>query len=388
MNPSDFTSDRAGKVIKNEHNEWAFLPRSLPPRLEFTPELIEKLAQAERKLGAWAGLCNFPGLFDLDLYSGPMIRLEAALSSRIEGTRTTLREVLLLEASSGTLPSTNDARMVKNLSDAMLHGWKQAGKADLDITFICGLHKRLLHGFRGDQLQPGELRDEQVYVRSGAQTIDEAEFVPPPADYVYDLLKSLTLFIHESPKTVPELARIGLIHYQFETIHPFMDGNGRVGRLLMTLLMAKWGLLPVPVLNLSKYFLLHRKEYTDHLLCVSQKGSFEEWLLFFLQGVAEQSDISIQTIRRLGELRAKWQKGIIRSRMPGRLPDLVNLLFSKPLITVQDVADSLQVTFSDASRLVKELEERKILGEQTGRKRDRIYEARKVLEILTNLERL
>jgi Fic family protein len=292
-----------------------------------------------------------------------------------------------MEVGSDSVSPTSDVRMVKNLSDAILYGWKQAAKADIDINFICGLHKRLLQGFSGEQLHPGVLRDEQVYIRSGAQTIEEADFVPPPADRVFDLLNSLLQYIREKPD-IPELARIGLVHYQFETIHPFMDGNGRVGRLLITLLMAKWGLLPFPILNLSKYLLINRKGYANSLLRVSQRGEYEEWLSFFLQGVVEQSDISIHTIRRLGDLRTKWQKDIVRPRMPSRLPDLINLLFSKPFITIQDVSTSLKVNFGDANRLVNELVEKGILHEQTGRKRDRIYEAKKVLDIYTNLERI
>jgi Fic family protein len=387
MDPKDFTSDRAGQVIRNEHDEWAFIPHSLPVSITFLPALINALSQAERSLGAWAGLCKFPGLFDLEMYSGPMIRLEAALSSRIEGTRTTLREVLLLEASADGTPATSDARLVKNLSDAILYGWKHIRKADMDIAFICGLHKHLLHGVRGDQIQPGLIRDEQVYVRSGAQTIAEADFVPPPADQVFPLLQSFVTYVRTG-SDLPDLIRIGLVHYQFETIHPFMDGNGRVGRLLITLLMAKWGLLPMPVLNLSKYFLTHRKKYANHLLRVSQKGEYEEWLQFFLAGVAEQSEVSFHTIRRLGDLRARWQKEIIRPRMPGRLPDLVNLLFTKPFLKIQDVSAALEVSFSDASRLIQELVGKGILFEKTGRKRDRIFEARKVLDILTRLERI
>ncbi len=387
MDPKNFASDRSGKAIKNEHNEWAFLPNPLPVSVEFTPALIGALSRAERNLGAWAGLCKFPGLFDLEMYSGPMIRLEAALSSRIEGTRTTLREILLLEASAEGTAATADALLVKNLSETILYGWKHVRKAEVDLDFICGLHKRLLRGVRGEQIQPGMIRDEQVYVRSGAQTIAEADFVPPPADYIFGLLQSFAGFLRTN-SDVPELIRIGLMHYQFEAIHPFMDGNGRVGRLLITLLMAKWGLLPVPVLNLSKYFLTHREQYASHLLRVSQRGEYEEWLRFFLAGVAEQSEISFQTIRRLGDLRARWQKEIIRPRMPGRLPDLVNLLFSKPFLAIQDVSSALGVTFSDANRLVLELVKREILHEQTGRKRDRIFEAKKVLDILTNLEQI
>lgn len=386
MDPKNFTSDRSGKVIRNEHNEWAFLPNPMPVAVEFTPALIGALSRAERNLGAWAGLCKFPGLFDLEMYSGSMIRLEAALSSRIEGTHTTLREVLLLEASAKGIVATADALLVKNLSETILYGWKRVRKAEVDIDFICGLHKRLLRGVRGEQIQPGMIRDEQVYVRSGAQTIAEADFIPPPADHILEQLLSVVDYIRTKSDT-PELIRIGLIHYQFEAIHPFMDGNGRVGRLLITLLMAKWGLLPVPVLNLSKYFLTHREQYASHLLRVSQRGEYEEWLRFFLAGVAEQSDISFQTIRRLGDLRARWQKEIIRPRMPGRLPDLVNLLFSKPFLTIQDVSAALSITFSDANRLVLELVKMEILREQTGRKRDRIFEAKKVLDILTHLEK-
>jgi len=387
MDPANFLSNRAGDVIKNEHNEWAFLPNDIPTQLTFSPNLINDLLSAERKLGAWAGMCNFPGLFDLEMYSGPMIRLEAALSSRIEGTRTTLREVLLMEAGSDAAPSAIDTRLVKNLSDAILFGWKQVGREDIDLNFICELNKRLLQGFSGEQFQPGLLRDEQVYIRSGAQTIEEADFVPPPADRIFSLMNSLSKYIREE-SDIPTLMRVGLIHYQFETIHPFMDGNGRVGRLLITLLMAKWGLLPVPILNLSKYLLVNRKRYTNSLLRVSQNGEYEEWLSFFLRGITEQSEISIQTIRRLGNLRSKWQKEIVRPRMPSRLPDLINLLFSKPFITIQDASNSLKIGFGDANRLVKELVDKNILHELTGRKRDRIYEAKRVFDIYTILERV
>jgi Fic family protein len=387
MNPDEYTSRRAGEVGKNEFGEYVFLPTVFPPEIAYDEKLSAALAEAERALGAWSGISRFPGLFDVSLYAGPMVRLEAALSSRIEGTRTTLRELLMSDVKVGAKPETPDVKMVKNLSDAMVYGMKRIKAGEVDLDLWNGLHKRLLSGMRGEQVEPGIIRDEQVYIRFGRETREEASFVPPPADKVHGFLKILEEYIR-GQSGAPSLIRIGLVHYQFEAIHPYTDGNGRVGRMLITLLMAKWGLLPYPILNLSKFLLTNREDYRTRLLRVSQSGEWEEWLLFFLKGVREQADNSVSTVRKLGGLRDAWRKAIIRPRMPARLPDLIDYLFRRPIFPIPFAAKELKMDYREAERLVDELMKKGILREQTGRRRDRIFEAKEILDILTTLEKV
>jgi Fic family protein len=275
MDPKDFRNSNAGKVIRTRKDYWAFIPAPLPPALQWTDEMLSALSKAERelsKLTTLAGSFPFPRLL-----IQPFMRREAVLSSRIEGTRASLVDLYTYESAQlSFLESGNDAHEVHNYVRALDYGLDRLANLPVSLRLIRELHARLLENVRGGKLTPGEFRKTQNWIGPAGSTIEIARYVPPPTDEMMASLDALEKFIHSDTK-VPVLARAGLIHYQFEAIHPFLDGNGRVGRLLIMLLLCEWKVLPQPLLNLSAYFERYRQEYYDHLLSVSQHGSWGTW---------------------------------------------------------------------------------------------------------------
>jgi Fic family protein len=271
-----------------------------------------------------------------------------------------------------------DVREVHNYVRALEYGLARLEELPLSLRLIREIHAQLMQGVRGEQSTPGQFRRSQNWIGPPGCTLEEATFVPPPVSEMKKSLQALERFLH-TPSDLPPLARLGLVHYQFEAIHPFLDGNGRMGRLLLSLLLCSEALLPQPLLYLSAYFEGHRQTYYDLLLDVSQQGAWEPWLAFFLRGVAVQAGDAAARGRQLQDLRERYRQQFQEERSAGRLLQVVDLLFARPVLTMPQIAESLGVNYATATRYIRRLEEAGLLCEITGQARNRIYRADKVL---------
>ena len=380
MDPSKFQASTSGKVIRLPQGYWAFVPAALPPALTFSPSLVAALSDADRALGELKGLGGT--LANPHLLIRPLARREAVLSSRIEGTRASLDDLLAYEATQlSFLETGSDVREVHNYVRALEYGLERIHTLPISQRLIRELHAKLMEGVRGDVWTPGEFRRSQNWIGPAGSTLETAPYVPPPVDDMLAALNALENFIH-APSDLPPLLRLGLIHYQFEAIHPFLDGNGRVGRLLIALLLSAWQLLPQPLLYLSAYFESNRRDYYDLLLAVSQRAAWEDWLLYFLEGVKQQSQDAVDRIDQLQALRVQYQAQIQARRAPARLLRVVDLLFAQPVITTRQVETALETNFLGAQRLIDQLVQAGMLREITGGRRNRVYRADEILAIL------
>lgn len=384
MKSGDFRSTKAGKAIRTRNGYWAFLPAPLPPDLDWSPALLTALSDAERelaKLTTVAGNFPFPRLL-----IQPFIRREAVLSSRIEGTRASLTDLYNYEsAQMSFLEQEDDVREVHNYVLALDYGLERLQTLPVSQRLIRELHARLMEGVRGGQFTPGEFRKTQNWIGAAGSTIETATYVPPPVDEMKNALGAMEAFIHADTE-LPALVRAGLIHYQFEAIHPFLDGNGRVGRLLIMLLLQEWGVLSQPLLNLSAYFEHYRQEYYDHLLAVSQHGKWEEWLRFFLRGVSAQAQDSIFRMTRLQGIRTRYEELVQADNNPQRMSAVIDFLFSRPILTLRQLETALDIPYMAAKRYVDKLVEAGVLKETTGHARNRVFMAHEVFQALENTE--
>jgi Fic family protein len=380
MDPLKFSSSSSGKVVRMPQGYWAFLPAPLPPRLDYSPALVTALSTADRAMGELKGLGG--SLTNSHLLIRPLTHREAVLSSRIEGTRASLDDLFAYEANQlSFFEPGSDVHEVHNYVRALEYGLERVLTLPVSLHLIREVHAKLTEGVRGDVFTPGEFRRTQNWIGPAGSTLETAPYVPPPVDEMLRALGVLENFIHE-PSALPPLLRLGLIHYQFEAIHPFLDGNGRLGRLLIALLLSAWELLPQPLLYLSAYFESNRLAYYDLLLAVSQRGAWEEWLIYFLEGVRVQSQDAVMKIGRLQSLRSEYQAQIQSRRAPARLLRVVDLLFAGPVLTARQVESELGIPFPGAQRLIDQLIQLGILREVTGGKRNRVYRSDPVFAIL------
>jgi len=380
MDPSKFQASTSGKVVRQLQGYWAFLPTPLPPALTFSPALVSALSAADQALGELRGLGG--ALANPHLLNRPLARREAVLSSRIEGTRASLDDLLAYEATQlSFLEPGSDVREVHNYVRALEYGLERINTLPVSLRLIRELHARLMEGVRGDVWTPGEFRRSQNWIGPTGSTLETAPYVPPPVDEMLAALGALENYIHASAD-LPPLIRLGLMHYQFEAIHPFLDGNGRVGRLLIALLLSAWQLLPQPLLYLSAYFESNRREYYDLLLAVSQRAAWEEWLLYFLEGIRQQSLDSVDRISRLQALRTQYQARFQTRRAPARLLRAVDLLFAQPVLTARQVEAALGINFPGAQRLIDQFVQAGLLREITGGQRNRVYRADEILTVI------
>jgi len=384
MDPSKFQASTSGKVVRQPQGYWAFLPAPLPPpALIFSPVLVSMLSAADQALGELRGLGG--ALSNPYLLIRPLARQEAVLSSRIEGTRASLDDLLIYEATQHSfLEPASDVREVHNYVRALEYGLERINTLPVSLRLIRELHAKLMEGGRGDVWSPGKFRRSQNWIGPAGSTLETALYVPPPVDDMLAALGDLENFIHAS-SDLPPLIRLGLIHYQFEAIHPFLDGNGRVGRLLIALLLSAWQLLPQPLLYLSAYFESNRREYYALLLAVSQRAAWEEWLLYFLEGIRKQSLEAVDRISRLQALRAQYQIRFQTRRAPARLLRAVDLLFAQPVLTARQVEAALEINFPGAQRLIDQFVQAGLLREITGGRRNRVYRADEILTIIQSV---
>lgn len=368
------TKDRAGKYVTQPTGYRAFIPEPLPPNppVCLTGELLVRLSEAQMALGRLDG--SIQTLPDSDLFVFMYVRKEAVLSSQIEGTQSSLQDVLNAEARIFRQIQPNDVDEVINYVTAMNYGLERIRDLPLSIRLIREIHEKLLSGVRGSRLQPGELRTSQNWIGAANCTINEAVFVPPPPQYLIQALGDLELFLH-LPNGLPPLIKLGLTHAQFETIHPFLDGNGRMGRLLITFLLCQREILLKPVLYLSYYFKKYRNEYYDRLQAVRDAGDWEGWLTFFLRGVAEVSVEAHATVRHILAMREEHRASITErlGSSAGNGQRVLESLFRTPLVTVPDVQAITGNSYQAANNLVSRLVDIGILQEATGNRRNRVF---------------
>ena len=377
------SSLRAGRYVAQPQSFRAFIPADLPPQppVRLDGELQALLSQADQALGRLDG--SIQTLPDPDLFVFMYVRKEAVLSSQIEGTQSSLQDVLAAEASIRSPNQPRDVGEVINYVSAMNEGLDRLRTLPLSIRLIREIHARLLHGIRGSQAQPGELRTSQNWIGPAGCTLNEATFVPPPPREVPNALGALEAFIH-SPSELPVLVQVGLIHTQFETIHPFLDGNGRVGRLLITFLLCQRGILQHPVLYLSHFFRQYRSEYYERLQAVRDRGDWEGWLAFFLRGAAAVSAEATETVRRILTLR-EAHRTLVTERLGRAAADghrVLESLYRRPFLTVAHVPEITGTNYAAANGLVARLVQIGVLEEVTGGRRNRVFRYGPYLGIL------
>ena len=381
MDPADFTPDSPGQLIRASEGYWAFVPDSLPPPLEFDLATINLLVDAQGALSELSGLGR--GLPNPHLLIGPFMRREAVLSSRIEGTVTRVDQLMRFEVEPSIETQTPDLREVLNYVRALEYSLDRLPTLPMSLRLIREIHGQLLRGVRGRQRRPGEFRDVQNAVGTRAdQSYAEARYVPPPVPHMRSALSDFENVLVRS-SDLPLLIELALIHYQFEAIHPFMDGNGRIGRLLMSIVLCDQGALPSPLLYLSAFFERHREAYVDHLLAVSQRGSWLDWIGFFLQGVAEQARSAGELSTRLLDLREDYRTRVQAARRSALPLRLIDDLFASPYLTVPIAAGRLNVTQRSAGLNISKLVDLGIVVEITGRQRYRVFEAFEVVQMLS-----
>ena len=353
------------------------MPAPPPPSLTWDDKLTVSLSSADRAVGRLAGEGRH--LPNPRLLIRPFVRKEAVLSSRIEGTQATLGELLAVEAGAAVERSPSDLREVGNYVAALEYGLQRLDTLPLSLRLIREMHARLMRGVRGDAALPGEFRRSQNWIGPPGCVLNEATYVPPPPWELMPCLASWERFLHDDG--LPPLIHAAIAHSQFEAIHPFLDGNGRVGRLLILLLLAERDVMPSPLLYLSAYFEATREEYYARLLGVTERGEWEEWLTYFLTGVRLQSEDAVHRIQRIDDLLARWKREVATDR--SRLPEQTLGLFAEnPFNTVRGVADRLSVAFTTAQRAIDRLEAVGMVRQVGKARRNRVYCARAILEVL------
>jgi cell filamentation protein, protein adenylyltransferase len=367
-------STRAGRYISQPTGYRAFIPAPLPPEppVALSGELPGLLSAADRALGRLDG--SVLTLPNPDLFVFMYVRKEAVLSSQIEGTQSSLQDLLAAEAQLFDQALPRDVDEVVNYVRAMNHGLVRLPELPVSVRLIREIHAELMQGVRGGRLQPGELRTSQNWIGPAGCTLATASFVPPPQHVVPEALSDLEKFLH-GEDGLPPLVKIALAHVQFETIHPFLDGNGRVGRLLTTFLLTECGVLHKPVLYLSYYFKRHRQDYYEHLQAVRERGAWEAWLAFFLRGVIEVAGEAAETARRILLLREQHRSAITDrlGRAAGNGHRVLESLFDRPIVAVSDVRQMTGTTYAAANSLVSRLVELGVLNEMTGYARNRRF---------------
>ncbi|MFO7716195.1 Fic family protein [Desulfosarcina sp.] len=364
---------RAGKYIRQLEGYAAFIPAPLPPvpPVVIDAEMMRLLSDADRALGRLDGVTTI--LPNPDLFVAMYVRQEAVFSSQIEGTQSTLEDVLAYEAGPARDKRPQDVEEVVNYVGAMNYGLRALADLPLSLRLIRQIHAELLKGVRGGERTPGEFRRTQNWIGRGGCTLVDAEFVPPPPHQMRESLDNFEKFLHDRA-SLPILIHCGLAHAQFETIHPFLDGNGRIGRLLITFLLCVSQVLQKPLLYLSYYLKAYRAEYYDRLMAVRNAGDWEGWLRFFLRGVYEVSKASTATARAILAMR-ETHRTMISEKWSSSANGLKLLdhLFEKPMVTVREAEQVMGVSYVTAAQVISNLEDSGLLKEITGQKRYKVF---------------
>ncbi len=369
-----------GKWVRTLEGYLAFLPNPLPPPLQWKPRLVNALASASTLIGRLAG--EGRRLPNPHILIRPFVRREAVLSSRIEGTQATLGELLAAEAGATVKRSPDDLREVGNYVTALEYGIQRLKTLPLSLRLVRELHEKLM---RGGNATPGEFRRSQNWIGRPGCTLADASFVPPPPDALLEHLGAWEKFLHD--QSLPPLVHAALAHYQFETVHPFLDGNGRVGRLLITLQLCQRDVLPMPLLYLSAFFEATRQDYYRGFTEVRERGDWTGWLLYFLNGIARQSEDALNRSERINSLLTRWREGLSGANAQ-TARDLVNLLGGNPFITARGAEEKLKVAYNTAVRAIGQLEAAGFVREISEAKRHRVWCAKALLDILEEPARL
>lgn len=379
LDSKDFKVLRAGRLVRAVGGYDAFMPAPQPPALEYDDAFVRLLSEADAGLSELSGMARL--LPNPRLLIAPFIRREAVYSSRIEGTQTNLAQLLLDEVAPGAdsrIPE--DVKEVRNYVVALEHGVARLASLPLSLRLVRELHDRLMRDVRGDRARPGEFRRIQNWIGPARTPIEQAIYVPPPPEALDEALSAWEKFLHERDR-LPDIIQCGLMHEHFEAIHPFHDGNGRVGRLLIVLFLVERGRLSHPILYLSDYIDARRLEYYDALQRIRTHGDWMGWLAFFLTGVRDTARVGVAQAHRIIKLRATL---LARFREQPRLIALLEHLFHNPYVTVSRAAELLKVTAPTARSLLATLQRQRMLKEVTGRSWGRIYLAEPILAAIEN----
>jgi len=380
MDIEKFENSPTGQLIKTATNYWAYIPNPLPPAGldKFSAEFVGILSEADRGIGALKSLSRL--IPNPNLLVAPYVRKEAVQSSRIEGTQASLSDIFYYEASKEK-PKNVDVLEVLNYVRAMNYGIPRLKELPLSLRLVKEIHMKLMEGVRGERMKPGEFRTTQNWIGPPGCSLANATYVPPPVPEMNEALGQWEKFLHSDDSIAP-LIKCALMHYQFEAIHPFLDGNGRVGRLLITFYLYEKGYLEYPILYLSDFFERYRNEYYDFLLGVSQDGNWDTWLKYFIRGVAEQAKVAEETGHRILNLQKKYRLQLQKESVSTSVFQLLDMLFLNPFVSLPGISDYLEITWPTAKASVERLVKLGILKEVSGRKRGRIYCAEELLNII------
>ena len=366
-------------MIKAGSDYWAFTPKPLPGTLEFDSELVYGLSEADSALSELNGVARV--IPNPALYVAPYTRVEALLSSRIEGTVASLPELYMFETSPERGERKPDVQEVVNYIKALNAALEDIKTLPLSLRFIKEVHKNLMKGVRGHKSTPGEFRTTQNWVGPAGCNLTDATYVPPPVPDMHKALDNWEKYLYLEDST-PILVKAAIMHYQFEAIHPFLDGNGRIGRILIILFLVVTGRLSYPMLYLSRYFEETREEYYERLLDVSRRGLWEDWVKYFLKGVYTQSKDALETGVRISTIKDEYNERISGIRATADTFRLVELLFTYPYIHARKAAAELGLNYHNVYRGFKKLEGIGIVSRYGRRGRDIIYRADKLADLL------
>jgi Fic family protein len=380
LDRADFRDPNAGTLVEAPGGYLAFVPAPLPPDLIYEADLVLALSRADAALSELSGLGR--RLPNPHLLIAPYVRREAVLSSRIEGTKASLSDVLLDEIEDGqsAQPADADVREVRQYIEALEYGIGRLLELPLSLRLVCEMHERLMRGVRGGHATPGDFRRSQNWIGPAGSTPSTAAYVPPPPDFLMDTLSNWELFLHERGR-FPDLIQCALMHEQFEAIHPFLDGNGRLGRLLIALFLIERGRLSQPVLYLSAYFEARRREYYEALQRVRTEGDWTGWLRFFLAGVEETAREAVRHAAKILDLHDSLREDL---RHKPHAVSLMEALFANPFVTVSRAAQLLDVSYPTARQVVAFLQSKGLLEEISGRAWRRLYVAKPILAAFEN----
>ena len=375
---------RSGKYVKQLSGDLqfkSFIPNDLPFKINLIDSLQDLLSKANLALGRLDGIGEI--LPDVDFFILMYIRKEATLSSQIEGTQATFSDLLKAESKLDNAEIHNDVDEIQNYIEAINYGLKRLNTLPLSLHLIKEIHEKLLKGVRGENKTPGEFRRSQNWI--GGSSIQNALFIPPPVNEMIQSLHNLEKFIYDK-SPMPVLIKTGIIHSQFETIHPFLDGNGRIGRLLITFYLCQKGILKKPMLYLSEYFKMNRQNYYDKLNDIRDKDDIEGWLRFFLEGVSVTSENAVETVRRINEIRNSDLEKIIKKGISKEKSIvLFNHLYKSPYVSIKSVERVTLTKNPTAISIVNNFIDLEILKETTGKKRNRVFVYDKYLKLFENL---
>lgn len=380
MQAEDFTDKRSGDLVRTINGNWAFIPNPLPPTIEYSSSLVARLSEADAALAELSGVGR--QLANPALLIGPYLNVEARLSSQIEGTIASYADMFVDQIENGG-DARNSVREVNNYVRALHFGVEQLDAIPFSLRLVRELHRVLMTGVRGQNRSPGEFRQSQNYVGATGTNESTAIYVPPPVPRMLAALDAWERFAHDDRHDLPELVRCALLHAQFESIHPFNDGNGRTGRLLIPLYLMQRGRLSRPLLYLSAYIEARRRDYYDLLQRTRTHGAWTDWLKFFLRGVAVTARAALAQTQALLDLRTELMKD---TRDVPNADVLIDALFSNPFTTLPATTRIIGKTTPTASALINALQARGVLEEVTGKQRGRVYVVRRILAIIERAE--